>query len=120
MVVSFSGASVTVVSVLERVQSVEESHVSTRLRTHDHKIGNEYLHGHGCARIAEDFPVNSIRAGVKQVPLSLGNPDALLFLVDAPGIDAVDPHCCADHGALNGSVWTLGVKKRTGRDRRSR
>ena len=48
-----------------------------------------------------------------------GNPDALLFLVDAPGTGAVDPHYCAGHGALNGNVWLLGAARRIEPDQHS-
>jgi hypothetical protein len=57
---------------------------------------------------------------VEQGRRSEGNPDALLFLVDAPGIDAVDPHYCAGHGALNGNVWLPGAVRWFVHGRRSR
>ena len=44
----------------------------------------------------------------------------VLFLVDAPGIDAVDPHYCAGHGALYGNVWLLGAARLIVPDPRSR
>ena len=50
----------------------------------------------------------------------MGNPDALLFLVDAPGTGAVDPRYCVGRGELNGSVWPLDAARRIAHDRRSR
>jgi hypothetical protein len=44
----------------------------------------------------------------------------VLFLVDAPGIDAVDPRYCAGHGALYGNVWLLGAARLIVPDPRSR
>ncbi len=35
----------------------------------------------------------------------------VLFLVDVSGIDAVDPHYCAGHDVLSGSVWLPGAAK---------
>ena len=61
-----------------------------------------------------------MRTAVEQGRQPEGNPDALLFLVDAPGIDAVDPHYCAGHGALNGNVWQRGAARRIAPDQRSR
>ena len=40
----------------------------------------------------------------------------VLFLVDAPGTDAVDRHYCAGHGGLNGSVWLPGAARRIAPD----
>jgi hypothetical protein len=57
---------------------------------------------------------------VEQGRQSEGNPDALLFVVDAPGTGAVDPHYCAGHGALNGNVWLPGAARRIAPDQRSR
>jgi len=57
---------------------------------------------------------------VEQGQQPLGNPDALLFVFDAPGTGAVDPRYCAGRGELNGSVWLLGAARRIAHDRRSR
>ena len=69
--------------------------------------------------ILDDFPLRLMPTAVEQAPASVGNPDALLFLVDAPGTGAVDPHYCAGHGELNGSVWPLGAANRIVPDRHS-
>ena len=57
---------------------------------------------------------------VEQGRQSEENPDALLFLVDVPGIDAVDPHYCAGLGVLYGNVWLPGEARRIVPDPRSR
>ena len=44
----------------------------------------------------------------------------VLFLVDAPGTDAVALHYRAGHGALSGSVGPLGAARRIALDQRSR
>ena len=43
----------------------------------------------------------------------------VLFLVDAPGTDAVDRHYCAGHGGLNGSVGLPGAARWFVHQRRS-
>ena len=109
MIISFNG--------------VAESHVEGNDRIHGDRHGSKWLSLCDHTRIRDDFSRCSMPIAVEQGRQSEGNPDALLFvlfLVDAPGTGAVDPHYCAGHGALNGNVWLLGAARRIEPDQRSR
>ena len=106
MIISFNG--------------VAESHVEGNDRIHGDRHGSKWLSPCDHTRIRDDFLRCSMPIAVEQGQQSEGNPDALLFVVDAPGIDAVDPHYCAGHGALYGNVWLPGAARRIVPDPRSR
>ena len=99
--------------------AVVESHVGGRGRIRGDRHGSKWLSPCDRTRIRDDFPLCSMPIAVEQGRQSEGNPDALLFLVGAPGSGAVDPHYCAGHDALNGNAWRLGAARRIAPDQHS-
>ena len=102
----------TALCVVSRVTGGAESRVGGRDRIHGDRHGSKAPSQCDRSRLLDDFPGRSMHTAVEQGRASVGNPDALLFLVDAPGTDAGAPHYRAGHGALNRSVWPLGAARR--------
>ncbi len=78
--------------VIGRVTVVVESHFGETDRIDAGTDGSKWPSASKGARVLDDFPVPSLRAAIEQDRAAVGNPDALLSLVGARGIDAGDRH----------------------------
>jgi hypothetical protein len=81
-----------VLGVIGRVTVVAESHFGERDRIDAGTDGSKWPSASKGAHVLDDFPVRSMREAIEQDRAAVGNPDALLSLVDGPGIDAGDRH----------------------------